>query len=313
VFWHEEFIGQSRVKDSFGQGAMRVSRLAIIAFIVVVGAGSLACQRFSKSSERRYEMKGKVVAVDKTAGKVTIAHKEIAGYMGAMVMPFTMKDNWALGVLVPGDEVQATLVVDGASSWLEDPIITSESTETPGTDKTEGLRDPQPGDEVPDFALVNQDGKRIHLREYRGKVLLLTFIYTRCPLPDYCTLMSSNFAELNKELAKDSGLYSQTHLLSVSFDPDYDTPKVLKSYGSAYTEKYTEETFDHWEFVTGTKIEVKNVAEFFGLRYWRETDQIIHSLRTVIITPDGKVLKVYRGNEWKPAEILGDIRSMKLN
>lgn len=284
-----------------------------MAFVVVVGAGSFACQRFSRSSERRYEMKGKVVAVDRTASKVTIAHEEIAGYMGAMVMPFTMKDNWAIGVLVPGDEVQATLVIDGASSWLEDPFITKESTATPGADKTEGLRELQPGDEVPDFTLVNQDGKRIHLREYRGKVLLLTFIYTRCPLPDYCTLMSSNFAELNKELGKDSGLYSQTHLLSVSFDPDYDTPKVLKSYGSAYTEKYTEETFDHWEFASGTKIEVKNVAEFFGLRYWQETDQIIHSLRTAIINRDGKVLKVYRGNEWKPAELLGDIRSMKLN
>lgn len=291
---------------------MRFLKLVVITFVVLVGAGSLACQRFRKS-ERRYEMKGKVVAVDKYARQVTIAHQEIAGYMGAMVMPFTMKDDWALSVLVPGDEVQATLVIDGASSWLEDPIITKESTATPGTDKTEGLREPQPGDEVPDFKLVNQDGNRIHLQQYRGKVLVVTFIYTRCPLPDYCTLMSNNFAELNKELAKDSALYARTHLLSVSFDPDYDTPKVLKSYGSAYTERYTEETFDHWEFSSGTKYEVKGVAEFFGLRYWQETDQIIHSLRTVIITPEGKVLKVYRGNEWKPVEILGDIQSMKLN
>lgn len=257
-----------RIRDGIrGEEARDMAtKLITIALVMMVGAGSLACQRFWKPPERRYEIKGKLLTIDKYSRQVAIAHEAIAGYMGAMVMPFVVKDDWALSVLTPGDEVRATLVVDGTSSWIEDPVITKESTGSPVTDNSEGLREPQPGDDVPDFTLVNQDGKRLHLHQYHKKALLLTFIYTRCPLPNYCPLMSSKFAELDKALEKDSALYTQTHLVGVSFDPGYDTPKVLKSYGSAYTEKYTEEKFDHWEFATGTKDEVKGIAQFFGLR-----------------------------------------------
>ncbi|MGA9995187.1 MAG: SCO family protein [Pyrinomonadaceae bacterium] len=269
-----------------------------------------ACQPRNQSRGQHYDLKGKVVSVDKEKQTVTIAHEEIKGYMGAMVMPFKLKEDWAFTVLVPGDQISGTLVVDGASSWLEDVVITSEGEQTSGADNTEGLAEPKPGDEVPDFALTNQDGKRIHLAQYRGKALLLTFIYTRCPLPEYCTLMSNNFALIDKELQKDADLYSKTHLLSISFDTEYDTPKVLRSYGASHTGKFNEETFEHWEFASGTPDEVKGIAQHFGLRYFKESDQIIHMLRTAIITPDGKVFKIYRGNEWKTDEVLQDLRSL---
>jgi protein SCO1/2 len=140
--------------------------------------------------------------------------------------------------------------------------------------------------------------------------VLLTFIYTRCPVPDYCVLMSSNFAAIERELELDAALYKATHLVSISFDPAYDTPKVLRSYGAAQTGKYDRETFAHWEFVTAEAEEVKKVAQFFGLTYVPEKDQIVHSLQTALIAPDGKVAKLYSGNKWKPSDVLSDIRNL---
>ncbi|HKY42915.1 MAG TPA: SCO family protein, partial [Pyrinomonadaceae bacterium] len=137
---------------------------------------------------------------------------------------------------------------------------------------------------------------------------LLTFIYTRCPVPDYCTLMSNNFAQVDRALSQDAELYAKTHLLSVSIDPEYDTAKVLRSYGAAHTERYEKETFVHWEFAAGTKDQVKDIAQYFGLTYFPDKDQIIHGLRTVIVAPDGKVAKIFTGNEWKPQEAVDALR-----
>jgi protein SCO1/2 len=125
--------------------------------------------------------------------------------------------------------------------------------------------------------------------------------------------MSSNFAAIDQDLQKQPDLYGKTHLLSISFDPEYDTPKVLRSYGAAFTGKYSDETFSHWEFASGTADEVKGIAQFFGLRYYQNgpsgEEQVIHSLRTAIIGPDGKVFKVYRGNDWKPDELLTELKT----
>jgi protein SCO1/2 len=164
----------------------------------------------------------------------------------------------------------------------------------------------KPGDEVPNITLRNQGGKEIRLHNYRGKALLLTFIYTRCPLPEYCTLMSNNFARIDRQLQQDPEVYARTHLLSVSIDPKYDTPQVLRSYGAAHTERYEKETFAHWEFASGDQ--VKELAQFFGLRYFDEKDQIIHGLKTVIIKPDGTVAKVYTGNDWKPEDVANELK-----
>jgi len=164
------------------------------------------------------------------------------------------------------------------------------------------------GDEVPNFTLLNQDNREIHIKDYRGKTLLLTFIYTRCPVPDYCTLMSDNFAQIDRALGENPELYGKTHLLSISIDPEYDTPKVLRSYGAAHTERYQNETFAHWEFAGGTKEQVKEIAQFFGLTYIPQQDQIIHALRTVIIDSHGKVTKIYSGNDWKVDEVVEQLK-----
>ena len=258
------------------------------------------------SGAKQYQLKGKVVSADKANHKVTIAHEAIGDYMEAMTMPFTLLDDWVYSELTPGAQIQATLVVDQGMSWLENPVVTKVVDATLARSEETGVG-PKAGAETPDFTLLNQDGKQISFKEYRGKNLVLTFIYTRCPLPDYCPLMSQHFAKINEAVQQNEKLKAKTHLLSISVDPDYDKPKVLREYGARYVGK---PDFSQWEFAAGTADEVKKVAEFFGLQYWQEKDQIIHGLRTAIIGADGKVVKVYRGNEWKPEEVVKELEKL---
>ena len=260
----------------------------------------------SCSNEKRFELKGKVVAVDREKSMVTISHEDIKGYMPAMTMPFKVPRQTDLQILEPNDQVTATLVVDGSHSWLEELVSVRQSAYSPSGPAVVQAKE---GDEVPNFTLRNQDDHEIRIHNYRGKTLLLTFIYTRCPVPDFCTLMSNNFAQIDRELGQDPELYGKTHLLSISIDPEYDTGKVLRSYGAAHTGRYEKETFAHWEFAAGTKDQVKEIAQYFGLTYFPEKDQIIHGLRTVIVEPDGKVGKLYSGNEWKPEEALEQMKT----
>lgn len=293
------------------------SGVAALIFLIILAFLSLSScqpkQRVPSPTEKHYDLKGKVVAIDKENREVTVAHEDIKDYMSGMTMPFSVKDDWVYEIATPGNEITATLVVDGTQSWLENIVIIEDSKPIAGAPVVEGA-DPNAGDQVPDYRLVNQDGKSIRIQDYKGKALLLTFIYTRCQDPNQCTLMSSNFAAIDQELQKQPELYAKTHLLSISFDPGYDTPKVLRSYGAAHTGKYSDENFAHWEFASGSEDEVKGIAKFFGLRYYHDTssgtEQVIHSLRTAVIGPDGKIDKVYRGNEWKPEDILNEVQKV---
>jgi len=274
----------------------------IFLFLSLTLCFGTTCRR---SNEKRYDFKGKVINVEREKHLVTVSHEEAKGYMPGMTMPFAVKNEADLQILAPDDEITATLVVDGTHSWLEDLIITRQSAIAPAMP---GAQMAKEGDEVPNFTLLNQDNREIHIKDYRGKTLLLTFIYTRCPVPDYCTLMSDNFAQIDRALGENPELYGKTHLLSISIDPEYDTPKVLRSYGAAHTERYQNETFAHWEFAGGTKEQVKEIAQFFGLTYIPQQDQIIHALRTVIIDSHGKVTKIYSGNDWKVDEVVEQLK-----
>lgn len=281
-------------------------------FVVVLlmsGLSSAGCAK-SAGAERRYPLKGKVISVDRAGMKVVVEHEEIPGLMPAMEMPFPIKEPDVLRSIEGGDEIQATLVVDDSGYRLEQPFITKALPGGASPSSSAAPSEPQPGVEVPDFKLVNQDGKPTKLRKSPNQSVLLTFIFTRCPQPDYCPLISSNFAEVNRELEKDDGLRGRVRLLSVTIDPAYDTPKVLRSYGGGYTEKYGTETFERWEFATGEPEEIRRLANFFGLSYKEEKEQIVHSLRTALVGADGHLVKLYRGNEWKPADVLKDIRNL---
>ncbi|HEY3103504.1 MAG TPA: SCO family protein, partial [Pyrinomonadaceae bacterium] len=279
---------------------------------LAIGAGNCTWGERPPTNEKRYPMKGVVVAVDKAQHTATIKHEDIPGYMPGMTMDFKIKNNADLDVMKPGDQITGTLVIDDISSWIEITAITEGGATLTPTTIVPG--EPKPGDAIPDFTLVNQDGRPIRLSQYKGKALALTFVYTRCPQPDQCTLMSNNFAAIDKELQQQPEVYAKTHLLTISFDPEYDTPKVMRSYGASHTGRYSDETFQHWEFATGTADEVKRIAEYFGLRYIKDSstgeEQVIHSLRTAVIDPNGKLVKLYRNNEWKPAEIADDLKGL---
>jgi protein SCO1/2 len=288
--------------------------LSLLIYVLALSLVSLlsACTPARNDAQaRRYELKGTIVSFDKGQQQVVITHEDVPGLMEGMTMGFTLREPTAYDVMRPGDHIQATLVVSGARSWLENPIITQVVAGADAVPAAASTVEPQPGAPVPDFTLTNQDGKRITLQKYRGRALLLTFIYTRCPLPDYCPRMSTNFAALDRALQHEPDLGSYAHLLSVTLDPAYDTPKVLRSYGAAYTENYTDEKFERWELATGQPEEIKRLAQFCGLTYVQQADQIVHSLRTVLISPDGKLVKIYRGNEWKPEDVLNDLRLLR--
>lgn len=261
-----------------------------------------ACSR--KPAGQRYELQGRVVAVDAAAHQLTIAHHDIPGLMSGMTMPFQVsdKDLWVFKSIAPGDQVQATLVLSDHAE-LQDVNFTKGS-DTPAAG-TPALHIPQPGDEVPDFALVNQNGKAIHLRQFRGQPLLLTFIYTRCPFPDYCLRMSNNFSQVLQQLEKDPKAFGETHLLSISIDPEHDQPTVLRSYGERYVGR-VDPKFTHWQFASGSPEQVRKAADFFGLAYNQKDGQIVHGLVTALIGKDGKVVKVYFGNDWKPEQVAAD-------
>ena len=267
-----------------------------------------SCHTEKPLPEQRFDLHGKVLAIDRNAGTVTLQHDAITGYMEAMTMDYPIKDKWVFDVLKPGQTIRATLVVATDRAWLEGIVVTAESKPQGNSVPPEEITPSALGAEVPDFPLINQDGRQIHLHQYRGKSLLMTFIYTRCPLPNYCPLMSKNFAQILEQAQSDPKLAASLHLLSISIDPEYDKPAVLRAYGLGFAAN--SHPFGQWEFASGTPEQVQNVASFFGLKYWTDGGQIVHALVTVLIGPDGKVAKVVRGNDWQPADLLTEVRAL---
>ena len=220
--------------------------------------------------------------------------------MKGMTMPFIVskQDDWVFRAIAPGDEVHATLVITDHSE-LENISFTKG---IGAGDGTSPLHIPQPGEEVPDVALTNQNGQHIDLKRFHGNPLLVTFVYTNCPFPDYCPRMSNNFAQVLQQLQKNPTAFAQAQLLSISIDPERDKPAVLREYGERYVGR-VDPKFQHWQFASGSPEQVRKAADFFGLSYNSKDGQIVHSLSTVLVGKDGKVLKVYSGNAWKPEDV----------
>ena len=262
--------------------------------VFVAGCGS------PQTQERRFALRGTVVSIDRPQQRIVVDHQDIPGFMAAMAMPYPVAEPSLLDAAAPGDQITADVVVTDTSARLENIVVVKKAEPTPGGN----LRPSQPVEKAPNFQFVNQDGKRIQLDQYRGKAVLLTFIYTRCPLADYCPLASHNFAQIEQALAKNPAAYAKTHLLSISFDSDYDTPEVLRNYSRAFMAK---PAFDHWEFATIPKASRAEVARFFNLFLVEEEGQFTHSMKAALIAPDGTIQRWYSGNEWKPAEVLAEL------
>jgi protein SCO1/2 len=254
---------------------------------------------------KRYHLTGRVISIDQQANSVMIDGDEIPNFMSAMQMPYTVKDAAVLNQLRPGDQISADVVVANDESWLENVTVTGHQ---PLPKPSAARHIPAPGEEVPDFQFTDQSGRRISLRQYRGQVLLLTFVYTRCPFPDYCPRISSQFAQINRQLQTNPALYRKTHLLSISFDPAHDTPKVLRDYGFSCSGIRQASLFEHWGFAVPRAAQLAKIANYFALTYVPDGGVITHSLSTAVIGPEGRIYKWYHDSEWQPAELIEDAR-----
>jgi protein SCO1/2 len=243
---------------------------------------------------------------------ILLNHEAIPGLMEAMAMEYKVADPAVMTEVHTGDRITATMLADDSPDGpvhlrLTNVVVIQQA--KPDYTPQVQYHVPSAGDELPDLAMRNQSDKVIHLGQFKGKVLLITFVYTRCPLADYCPRMSRNFAQIDQDLARDPKLYAKTHLLSVSFDPAYDTPKVLRSYGGAYTGKYTKENFAHWDFAAPEEKALKPMEEWFDLGVTSGPgNTLAHSLATVVVGEDGKVISFYPNNDWNVAEVEAQVR-----
>lgn len=272
----------------------------ILTVFVVAGALLPACSR-----ARQYDLRGQVLAVDRARQELTIRHEDIRGFMPGMTMPFKVKDPRFLDGCEPGDLVRATLVVQDATGYLSSVTRTghAELTEAPPAPRVELL---EPGQPVPDVDLTDETGVRHRLSEWRGRVVAVTFIYTRCPLPDFCPRIDQRFKTVQDEILDDPAIRDRYRLLSVSFDPAFDTPPVLAAHA-----RQVGADPRIWRFATGGRDTVAAFASRFGTSIIRdgvEADGVTHNLTTAVIASDGTLLSVLRGTEWAPADLLHALR-----
>ncbi|HUN84223.1 MAG TPA: SCO family protein [Terracidiphilus sp.] len=232
--------------------------------------------------------------------------------MPAMTMVYKVKNPGDVQKVKPGDEITADVLVpsDSDNYLLDQVVITSEKRRKlpPAMLPPHQL---MVGEAVPDLPLVNQDGKPIHLRDYRGKAVLITFIYTRCPMPTACPLITSHFAKVNNLLAKMPAAYAASHLISVSLDPNYDKPPVLRQYGMAYLDDNAS-AFAHWEFADTTPGDLRKLAQAFGLQYTEEDNQITHTMQTTLLDKENKVAQQWGGSGWNPSDVANAVAALAL-
>ncbi|HMJ89182.1 MAG TPA: SCO family protein [Candidatus Acidoferrum sp.] len=289
---------------------MKLLKWSVVFLVVIVGASvvtAMAIQRQSRKADaatagspERYQVRGEVRSVDLEGKSVRIKHEEIPDYMAAMTMPFDVRDTSLLRGLKAGDVVGFELAVTKEDSWIASIQKLSEAAAATAVDVSQlaakESQRVQAGEPVPDFALTDQNGRAVRLNDFRGKAVLLTFIYTRCPLPNYCPLMSKNFASLQERLEK--AFPGKFQLISVSIDPQFDRPEVLKEFAARYTKNDST-----WTYGTGTAEQSDAVGAMFGLVQERAGGLINHDLRTALIAPDGKLVHLWKSNVWTPYEV----------
>jgi len=273
--------------------------ITIVALAILVAA--------CKSKTSRHELKGEVIQRNPATSEITVKHGEIPGFMPAMTMPYKVSSPLMAAIVEPGDKIAADVITEGnGKDYLLDNI---RITDTSGrkAPKTATAAPPlPPGSRVPDLELINQDGKTIHLTDFKGKALLVTFIYTRCPLPNFCPRLSSQFARIHEDLAKTPEDYSRTHLLAITLDPAYDTPAILRKYGLAYLHDDAS-GFSHWDFASTSADKLEKLAAAFGLSYQEADNQISHTMDIVLVSPDGTISK-YWSTDWTTPELEDALR-----
>lgn len=251
---------------------------------------------------QRYELQGTVVEVHPEQGTLVVDHEAVEGFMDAMTMPFNVRKDWVFDSAEPGAELRATLVVDRDRSWLEDVVIHKAAAESPPAVFL--VPQPEPGDPVPVIAMVDQDSRALDLDAYRGRFWAFTFVYTRCPMPDFCPRVSHNFAQAYRAIEAQPDRYGDALLLSLTVDPAHDVPQVLREYGLEQLGDAGSAGFRRWRFARAEPGPLAELAGFAGIRFMPDQGEIVHSLRTMVVDPEGKVVKAIIGNTWETADLL---------
>jgi protein SCO1/2 len=266
-----------------------------------VGTAAIACAAaLSAGCARHYVTQGLVLKVDKPGAIVTVSHDAVAGYMEAMAMPFDLQGSAARVALTPGDRVRLRLSVKGQRSWIDRLDIISAAPVDVGLQNTPAVPLLVPvGAPLPDFELIDQAGARVALADLRGKVVAVNFIYTRCPLPDYCPRLMANFRALRDRFA--DRMARDLVLLTVTFDPTYDTPATLAKYAAR-----ERAGGPGWHFLTGDGPRIERVCAAFGIQYWPEEGLITHTLQTALIDRDGRLAATVEGKDFSGRQ-LGDL------
>ena len=276
-------------------------RTRTIIALTAVAAGFVACGRAPET--RTYQLTGQVLTVRHDTNEILVKHEDIPGFMPAMTMPYTVKDPAIIKDRVAGDLITATLRVNDDEAFLS-AITRTGSAALPEDARTTipaaaGVHLLKRGDPVPDTALVDQDGQPFTLASFKGSAVALTFIYTRCPLPQFCPLMDRRFAEVQALVAADPKLAGRVRLLSVSFDPAFDRAAALKAHAAKLNADPKV-----WRFATAEEAIVERFAATFGVNVLREKDgTITHNLRTAIIDPSGRISAILDNNAWTAGEL----------
>jgi protein SCO1/2 len=285
---------------------MRSHLLSSLAIALIAGG----CAQ--RQPQNTYRLQGQVLSIEAPRKTLTIKHSEIKGLMPAMTMPYTVKDDRLLNGLTPGDLVDATLVIVSNDAYLTAITKTGQApleqppADAPMPSASSGPKPLEPGEEVPNASFVDQDGRKRTFNSFKGSAVVMTFIYTKCPLATFCPLMDRHFATLQTSL--DAAAAKKVRLVTVSFDPANDTPPVLKQHARTLKADPT-----RWTFLTGDQDEIDRFAARFGVAVSRAPNDprdITHNLRTVIIDAEGKLVKTYIGNEWTPPQVMHDLQGL---
>ena len=289
---------------------MRSHLVALVAAASVI----VSCAK-SPDESRRYTLQGQVIAIAADQQEATIKHDAINGLMPAMTMPYKVREPNLLKGLVPGDVIAARLVIVSNDAYLTEVKKVGEApldkprAEAPAPPASSAFELLKPGQAVPDATFVDQDEKRRTFGSFAGEPVVVSFTYTNCPLPTFCPLIDRHFATLQQRLREDPTLNGRVRLISVSFDPATDTPAVLKNHA-----RILQADPKVWTFLTGKRDDVERFAARFGVSIARapnDARDITHNLRTAIVGADGRLVKVYTGNEWTPDQVIADLHGIR--
>ena len=279
----------------------------ISAFVCLLASFvSVSTSCTSAEPPRRYQLTGQVLGVNAERQELTVKHDDIPNFMPAMTMTYPVASTAELEGRVPGELIAAVLEVQDSTGRLSAIRRTGTAPLPSESEVAMAAGVLAEGDEVPDVALIDQANRRRSFSEWHGHLTLVTFIYTSCPLPTYCPLMDQNFATLQRAIAEDARLKGQVRLVSMTFDPETDTPSVLAAHAARLKADPAV-----WTFLTGDRVTLHRFAGRFGVGVIRPegVKEINHNLRTALIGRDGRIRRFYTGSDWTPSMVLADLRS----